>query len=56
MEKEVEQEQGPGIKMVNINSVTFNSNHSAILENLKTSSNKVTIMVSYKVDIAVMGT
>ena len=36
--------------MVNINSVNFNSSHSEIIANLKTSSNKATIMVSYKVD------
>ena len=50
MEKEAKQEKEPGIKMVNINSVRFNWNHSAILANLKTSSNKFTIMVPYKVD------
>ena len=50
LEKEAEMEQEPGIKTVNINSVRCNSNHSAILANLKTSSNKVIIMVSYKVD------
>ena len=37
--------------MVNINSVSFNSNHSAIIANLKTSSNKATIAVPYKVDM-----
>ena len=36
--------------MVNINSVNFNSNHSAIIANLKTSGNKAAIMVPYKVD------
>ena len=35
--------------MININSISFNSNHSAIIANLKTSSNKATIVVSYKV-------
>ena len=50
IEKEAEQEQEPGIEVVNINSVRFNSNHSAILTNLKTSSNKVTLMLPYKVD------
>ena len=49
MEKEAELEQEPSIKMVNINSVRFNSNHSAILANLNTSSKKVTITVHYKV-------
>ena len=36
--------------MVNINSVRFNSNHSAIITNLKTSLNKVVITMPYKVD------
>ena len=36
--------------MANINSVNFNTNHSAIIANLKTSSTKVTIMKPYKVD------
>ena len=53
MENKAAQEQESGIKKVNINSVRFNSNDSAILANLKTSSNKVIIMVPYKV---VMGT
>ena len=35
MEKEAEQEQEPSIKIVHINSVRFNSNHAAILANLK---------------------
>ena len=39
------------METVNINSVRFNSNHSAILASLKTSCNKVTIMVPYKVGI-----
>ena len=38
--------------MVNINSVRFDSNHSAIIANLKTSSNKIVITtVLYKNDI-----
>ena len=51
MEEEGEQEEDPDIKMVKISSVGFNSNHSAILAKLKTSSNKTTIMVPYKVDM-----
>ena len=51
IEKEAVNEKEPGIKMVNINSVNFNSNHSAIIANLKTSSNKVTLMMPYKVDV-----
>ena len=51
MEKEAEHEQESSIKMVNINSVRCNSNHSAILAELKTVSNKITIMVPYKVDM-----
>ena len=50
IEKEAVHEQEPGIETVNINSVNFNSNHSAIMANLKTSSNKATIMVPYNVD------
>ena len=38
LEKEAEHEQEPSIKMVNINSVRFNSNQSAIVAKLKTSS------------------
>ena len=51
IEKEDEQEQETNIEMVNINSVRFNSNPSAIIANLKTSSNKVVITVPYKVDM-----
>ena len=36
--------------MVNINPINFNSNHSTIIGNLKTSSNKGTTLVPYKVD------
>ena len=50
IKKETAHEQESGIKTVNINSVNFNSNHSAIIANLKTSSNKTAIMVPYKVD------
>ena len=41
----------PGIEEVNIHSVNFNANHSAIIINLKTSPNKADIMVPYKVDM-----
>ena len=37
--------------MVNVNSLRFNYNHSAIIANLKTSLNKVIITVPYKVDM-----
>ena len=50
IEKETVHEQEPGIKTVNINSINFNSNHSTIIANLKTSSSKATTVVSYKVD------
>ena len=53
IEKEAEQEQEPRIKMVNINSVRFNSNHSAIQADLKTSYNKATITVPYKRDVGI---
>ena len=48
---ETAHEQEPGIVKLSINSFNFNSNHSRIIANLKTSSNKVTIMVPYKVDM-----
>ena len=51
MEKEAEQEQEPGTEMVNISSVMFNSNHSAILAHLKMPSNKGIITVAYNVDM-----
>ena len=51
IEKETVHRQEPCIEMVNIHSVSFNSNHSAIIANLKTSSNKATIVVPYKVHI-----
>ena len=50
IEKEAVHEKEPEIEMVNINSINFNSNHSTIIANLKTSSNKATIMVPYEVD------
>ena len=55
IEKEDVHKQKPGIEMVNINSVNFNSNHSTIIANLKTSSNKVAIIVSQKVDMGSVG-
>ena len=51
IEKEVVHKKKPGIEMVNINSVNFNSNHSRIIANLKTSFKKAAIMVPYKVDM-----
>ena len=51
IEKEVVHKQDPGIKMVNINSVNFNSNHSTIIANLNMSSNKATFIVPYKVNM-----
>ena len=50
-EKEAVDKQESGIEMVNINPINCNSNHSTIKANLKTSSNKTTIMVPYKVDM-----
>ena len=41
--------------MVNINCFRFNSNHSAIIANLKASSNKTVITVPYKVDMSSNG-
>ena len=48
--KEADQEQETDIKAGNTNSVKWNSNHSTIIANLKTSSNKVVITVPYKAD------
>ena len=50
VQKEDIHEQEPGIKMVNINSINFNSNHSVITAKLKTSPKQATMMVPYKVD------
>ena len=55
VEKEDIQEQEPGIKMVNINLITFNSNHSVIAAKLKTSSKQGTMMVPCKVDMGCDG-
>ena len=55
MEKEADQEQEIDIEMVNMNSKKLNSNHSTIIADLKTSSNKVIIMVPYKVDMGSEG-
>ena len=49
-EKEDIHEQESGIKMVNINLISFISNYSVILAKLKTLSKQATIMVPYKVD------
>ena len=46
-QKEDQQEQNTDIETVNINSIRFNSNCSAIIANLKTSLNKVVITVDY---------
>ena len=43
------------IDMVNMNSINFNSNHSAITAKPKTSSHKVIITVPYKVDTGTNG-
>ena len=51
----MEQGQDTDIEMVKINSVRFNSNHSTIIANLKTSSNKVVITVPCKVDMGSSG-
>ena len=45
IEKKTVHEQEHGIKMLNINSFSFNSSHSAIKANLKTPSNKGTTVV-----------
>ena len=55
VKKEDIQEQVSGIKMVNVNSISFNSNHSAILPKLKTSSKQAAMMVPYKVDTGCNG-
>ena len=51
METDADQEQETNIEIVNINSIKFKSNHSTIIENLKTPSNKVIIMVPYNADM-----
>ena len=51
IEEETVHKQESCIKMVNINSVSFHSHHSTTKANLKTSSNKATTMVPYKVDM-----
>ena len=38
------------IDMVNINSINFNSNHSVITANIKTSSNQAVTVIQCKVD------
>ena len=50
VEKEDIQQQESGMEMVNINSIIFNSKHSMILANLKTSSKQITMMVPFKID------
>ena len=51
MEQAADQEQDTDIEKVNIDSVTFNSNHSVIKANLKTSTKNAVITVPYKVDM-----
>ena len=55
MVKEVIHEQESGIKTVNINSFSFNFNHSMIITKLRKSSNQATIMVPKKVDMGCNG-
>ena len=55
IEQEPDQEEENHIDTVNINSINFNSNHSVITANLKTSSNKVIITVLHKVDTCTDG-
>ena len=55
VEKEDIHEKEPGIKMVNINLITFNSNHSMIVAKLETSSKQATMMGPYKVDTGSSG-
>ena len=43
-------EQESAITTININLISFNSNHSMIIAKLKTSSKQATMMVPYKVD------
>ena len=50
MEKEADQEKETNTEMVNINSLKIYSNHSTIIANLKTSSNKVAFTGPCKVD------
>ena len=47
-EQEPDQEEENHIDMVNINSINFNSKHSVIIANLKTSLNKVVIKYHIK--------
>ena len=55
IEKETVYEQEPCIKTVNINSVSSNYNHFTIIANLKTSSNKTSIVIPYKIDMGSVG-
>ena len=55
IEHETVHEQELCIEMVNIKSVSFISNHSTIIANLKSSSNKATMAVPYKVDMGTVG-
>ena len=53
MEKEADQEQETDMAMVNTYVMKFYFNHSVIIANPKTSSNKVLTMVPFKVDTGV---
>ena len=55
VEKEDIHGQESGIKIVNINLISLNSNHSVILAKLKTLSKQATMMVPYKVDMGCDG-
>ena len=48
MKQEIREEES-SMEMVNINFIRFNSNHSAIIAKLKTSSKQATITVPFKV-------
>ena len=51
METEADWEKETDTETVNINSIKFHSNCSALIAILKTSPNKVVIMVPYKIDM-----
>ena len=55
VQKEDIQEQESGIEMVNINSMSFTSNHSTLLSKLKTSSKQATMTVPYKINMGCGG-
>ena len=51
IDTEADHLQEPAIETVNFNSIRFNTNHSAIKVDLKTSSNKGVATMPYKVDM-----